>query len=78
MNLLITYKMYGKEEFSLLLRNSNHLQMKGEEHGGSGGGTNTMTVEDPETELPVIFKLLNMIYKEKSIISLDFWKIMEV
>lgn len=37
-----------------------------------------MTAEDPETELPVIFKLLNMIYKEKSTRSLDFWKIMEV
>lgn len=37
-----------------------------------------MTAVDPETELPVIFKLLNMIYKEKSTRSLDFWKIMEV
>lgn len=37
-----------------------------------------MTAEDPETELPVIFKLLNMIYKEKCTRSLDFWKIMEV
>lgn len=74
-------KTYGKGEFFpefVLLRNSSHLQMKQGELGCLGGGTNMMTAEDPETELPVIFKLLNMIYKEKSTRSLDFWKIMEV